>query len=233
MDSDVALSNASNVKYLAFSINVHSRFEQRKGCRVLRSSYICICEVRIASVPVRYIFSAMIFFGLLKSYSNERYNLKFQIIYINHLKYFFLFQITVIVKKNERCTTRKQYEVGSEDEQLPNSFTDGTIFVGNSDQKAVEIKLLNQSYIEIILRYIATTIYIRRHGAYLSVALRIPERIVEVGYFMVQKYLPSNSFYDYISISFSFISHIIIATNLFPSFPIVIAIVVAVFLENK
>ncbi|VDK81915.1 unnamed protein product [Litomosoides sigmodontis] len=90
-------------------------------------------------------------------------------------------KITVIVKKNERCTARKQYEVGSEDEQLPSSFTDGTIFVGNSDQKAkaAEIKSLNRNYVEIILRYIATTIYIRRHGVYLSVALRIPERIVE------------------------------------------------------
>ncbi|VBB32444.1 unnamed protein product, partial [Acanthocheilonema viteae] len=88
-------------------------------------------------------------------------------------------KITVIVKENERCTSRKQYEVGSEDEELPNSFTDGSIFVGNSGRKAVEIKLLNRTYVEIMLRYIATTIYIRRHGAYLSVALRIPERIVQ------------------------------------------------------
>ncbi|CAG9540522.1 unnamed protein product [Cercopithifilaria johnstoni] len=88
-------------------------------------------------------------------------------------------KVTVIVKENGRCTSRKQYEVGSDDERLPNSFTDGSIFVGNSERKPVEIKSLNQTYVEIILRYIATTIYIRRHGAYLSVALRIPERIVQ------------------------------------------------------
>ncbi|EJW70990.1 hypothetical protein WUBG_18103, partial [Wuchereria bancrofti] len=88
--------------------------------------------------------------------------------------------VTVIIKENNRCTTRKQYEAGSDDEQLPNSFTDGSRFVGNSGRKAVEIKSLNQTHVEIILRYIATMIYIRRHGAYLSVALRIPERIVQV-----------------------------------------------------
>ncbi|VDK88967.1 unnamed protein product, partial [Onchocerca ochengi] len=88
-------------------------------------------------------------------------------------------KITVIVKKNERCTSRKQYEAGSEDEQLPNSFTDGSIFVGNTGRKTVEIKSINQTSVEIILRYIATKISIRRHGAYLSVALRIPERIVQ------------------------------------------------------
>uniref|UniRef100_A0A0R3S4P5 RGM domain family member B n=1 Tax=Elaeophora elaphi TaxID=1147741 RepID=A0A0R3S4P5_9BILA len=88
-------------------------------------------------------------------------------------------KVTVIVKENERCTSRKQYEVGPEDEQLPNSFTDGSVFVGNSGRKAVEIKSSNKTYVEIILRYIATTIYIRRHGTYLSVALRIPERIVQ------------------------------------------------------
>ncbi|VDO70370.1 unnamed protein product, partial [Onchocerca flexuosa] len=84
-----------------------------------------------------------------------------------------------IVKKNERCTSRKQYEAGSEDEQLPNSFTDGSIFVGNTGRKTVEIKAVNQTSVEIMLRYIATKISIRRHGAYLSVALRIPERIVQ------------------------------------------------------
>ncbi|EFO15281.2 hypothetical protein LOAG_13231 [Loa loa] len=88
-------------------------------------------------------------------------------------------KVTVIIKKNERCTTRKQYEAGSEDEQLPNTFTDGSIFVGNSGRKAVEIKSLSQNHIEITVRYIATTIFIRRHGAYLSVALRIPERFIQ------------------------------------------------------
>uniref|UniRef100_A0A915Q349 RGM domain family member B n=1 Tax=Setaria digitata TaxID=48799 RepID=A0A915Q349_9BILA len=88
-------------------------------------------------------------------------------------------KITVIIKANERCTSRKQYEAGSEDEQLPSSFTDGSIFVGNSERKAIEIRSLNETHIEIILRYIGTKISIRRHGAYLSVALRIPERIVE------------------------------------------------------
>ncbi|VIO97233.1 Uncharacterized protein BM_BM7059 [Brugia malayi] len=89
-------------------------------------------------------------------------------------------KVTVIIKENNRCTTRKQYEAGSDDEQLPNSFTDGSRFVGNSGRKAVEIKSnTNQTHVEIILRYLATIIYIRRHGIYLSVALRIPERIVQ------------------------------------------------------
>lgn len=86
------------------------------------------------------------------------------------------------MKENERCTSRKQYEVGSEDDKLPNSFMDGSVFVGNSGRKVIEIKSLNQSYVEITLRHISTTIYIRRHGAYLSIALRIPERITQVIY---------------------------------------------------
>ncbi|KAM3721928.1 Repulsive guidance molecule [Dirofilaria immitis] len=90
-----------------------------------------------------------------------------------------LSKVTVIVKKNERCTSRKQYEAGSEDELLPNSFMDGSTFVGNSGRNAVEIKSINQTSVEIILSYIATKISIRRHGRYLSVSLRIPERIIQ------------------------------------------------------
>lgn len=88
-------------------------------------------------------------------------------------------KVTIIVKENKRCTTRKQYEAGSEDVWLPRSFTDGTIYGGDKNRKAVEIKSSNETHVEILLRHVATKIYIRQHGAYLSVALRIPERIVE------------------------------------------------------
>ncbi|VDK59562.1 unnamed protein product [Gongylonema pulchrum] len=88
--------------------------------------------------------------------------------------------VTIVVKENARCTERKQYEVGSEDERLPDSFTDGTKYGGNSDRRAVEIKHWNGSRVEISLRHIATRVLVRRRGAYLSVALRMPERIVEV-----------------------------------------------------
>ncbi|VDM96086.1 unnamed protein product [Thelazia callipaeda] len=88
-------------------------------------------------------------------------------------------RITIIIKENARCTARKQYEVGSEDERLPNAFTDGSKYVGDTNRKAVEIRFLNQTHVEIVLRHIATRIYVRRHGVYLSVSLRIPARVVE------------------------------------------------------
>ncbi|VDN07998.1 unnamed protein product [Thelazia callipaeda] len=88
-------------------------------------------------------------------------------------------KITIIIKENKRCTVRKQYEADSEDERLPNAFSDGSKYVGDSSRKAVEIVFWNQNHVEIVLRHIATRIYVRRHGVYLSVSLRIPERVVE------------------------------------------------------
>ncbi|VDM48388.1 unnamed protein product [Toxocara canis] len=90
-----------------------------------------------------------------------------------------LTKVTVIVKATRHCTSQKHYEASTEDTELAKSFVDGTSFGGDPTQRAVEIRNRNGSRVEIALQHIATTIYVRRQGPFLSVAIRIPEMLLK------------------------------------------------------
>ncbi|VDK64694.1 unnamed protein product [Anisakis simplex] len=87
--------------------------------------------------------------------------------------------VTVIIRSTRHCTAQKQYEASSEDLQLPISFNDGTMFGGDPKERPVEIRPQNGSHVEISLQHIATTVHVRRHGRFLSVAIRIPETLIK------------------------------------------------------
>lgn len=86
----------------------------------------------------------------------------------------------MIVKATRHCTSQKQYEAGTEDAELAVSFVDGTMFSGDRSQRTVEIRPHNGSHVEIALQHIATMVYVRRQGPFLSVAIRIPETLLKV-----------------------------------------------------
>uniref|UniRef100_F1L5K8 RGM domain family member B n=1 Tax=Ascaris suum TaxID=6253 RepID=F1L5K8_ASCSU len=90
-----------------------------------------------------------------------------------------LTKVTVIVKATRHCTSQKQYEAGTEDAELAVSFVDGTMFSGDRSQRTVEIRPHNGSHVEIALQHIATMVYVRRQGPFLSVAIRIPETLLK------------------------------------------------------
>lgn len=88
--------------------------------------------------------------------------------------------MTVLIKSHRHCTEQKRYEASADDDELSPIFIDGSFHSGQSaNDRAVELYRHNDSHVEIRLRYVGTKIFIRREGPYLSVAVRMPEEILQ------------------------------------------------------
>lgn len=92
-------------------------------------------------------------------------------------------KVTVIIKETgSPCAQYKTYE--AQVDNVPSAFIDGTQSSGIGDDRFVRIKEKDSaphSHIEIVIRYIATTVVIRQTGRYLTVAIRMPKDIVRQG----------------------------------------------------
>lgn len=94
-----------------------------------------------------------------------------------------MFQITIIIKGGSTpCTSEKTYEATSESPSLPSSFTDDT----SGSESVVLTRSLDDpssptghQRVEIYIRYIETTLVIRRAGKYLAFSAKIPQEITK------------------------------------------------------
>ena len=82
--------------------------------------------------------------------------------------------MTVIVKALRGCTEEKVYEASGD--SLPGAFIDGT----RGDASSVDLVVGSSDYhVSISLKYLDSLVLVRRQGNYLSVAVRMPEIVVE------------------------------------------------------
>ncbi|PAV66428.1 hypothetical protein WR25_26444 [Diploscapter pachys] len=88
-------------------------------------------------------------------------------------------KVTVLIREHN-CTSRLRYEAAAETKRLSDAFVDGTTHV-SVDQHKHSVELLRQDpdYVELRLRYIDTSIHLRRQGPYLSVAVRAPLHVLQ------------------------------------------------------
>ena len=96
--------------------------------------------------------------------------------------------MTIIIKGSSTpCTPEKTYEATA-DASLPTTFIDGTyrsgpdesvLIVAASTAAAAELQPESHQKVEIFIRYIETTLVIRRVGKYLAFSARLPEELVE------------------------------------------------------
>lgn len=71
------------------------------------------------------------------------------------------------------------YEATSD--MLPAAFTDGTKSSGTGPDFVVEIAVRSPDFHVVInVKYVAIKLFIRRHGKYLSLAVRIPEEVIQL-----------------------------------------------------
>ncbi|XP_077318466.1 repulsive guidance molecule B isoform X1 [Lithobates pipiens] len=85
-------------------------------------------------------------------------------------------KITIIFKSFPDCTDQKVYQAVTDD--LPAAFVDGTISGGDGDSKTLRItEKVSGKHVEIHARYIGTTVIVRQHGNYLTLAIRMPEEL--------------------------------------------------------
>lgn len=97
-------------------------------------------------------------------------------------------KVTIIIKGSSTpCTPEKTYEATA-DASLPTTFIDGTyrsgpdesvLIVAASTAAAAELQPESHQKVEIFIRYIETTLVIRRVGKYLAFSARLPEELVE------------------------------------------------------
>uniref|UniRef100_A0A915DD12 Uncharacterized protein n=1 Tax=Ditylenchus dipsaci TaxID=166011 RepID=A0A915DD12_9BILA len=106
---------------------------------------------------------------------------------------FYITKITVLIKPFSDCVKeQKVYETSSLSEEgeenfssLPTAFTDGTrqLIIGdgarddNNPQRIIEVCAKSSSHVQIHLKFVRTTISVRRKGAYLSVSVLAPQRL--------------------------------------------------------
>lgn len=84
----------------------------------------------------------------------------------------------IIKGRDTNCAPHKTYE--AQVDSLPSAFVDGT--QGNGQERYVRIREKDPGrHVEIHIKYIATTIVIRRVGNYLTVAIRMPKEVVQQG----------------------------------------------------
>ncbi|KAJ9588934.1 hypothetical protein L9F63_017763 [Diploptera punctata] len=86
-------------------------------------------------------------------------------------------KVTIIIRGNSNapCSTEKTYEATS-DAPLPVMFIDGTQRSGSDD--SILLSVYEPHRVEIYVRYIETTLIIRKAGTYLAFAVRMPEELV-------------------------------------------------------
>uniref|UniRef100_A0A915DAK3 Uncharacterized protein n=1 Tax=Ditylenchus dipsaci TaxID=166011 RepID=A0A915DAK3_9BILA len=106
---------------------------------------------------------------------------------------FHITKITVLIKPFLDCVKeQKVYETSSLSEEgeenfssLATAFTDGTrqLIIGdgakddNNPQRIIEVCAKSSSHVQIHLKFVRTTISVRRKGAYLSVSVLAPQRL--------------------------------------------------------
>ena len=92
-------------------------------------------------------------------------------------KKFYIFQVTVIIRGNTNipCSSEKTYEATS-DAPLPFMFIDGTQRSGPDD--SILLTVFEPQRVEIYVRYIETTLIVRKAGTYLAFSARMPEELV-------------------------------------------------------
>ncbi|KAB7505742.1 RGM domain family member B [Armadillidium nasatum] len=88
-------------------------------------------------------------------------------------------KVTVLIKSNPTCGPAKTYEASSE--SLPKAFIDGTTFSGHdlSHPFANVTESESGRHVLIRIKSINTVVSIRKIGNYLSVAVTMPEEIIE------------------------------------------------------
>ncbi|XP_068103582.1 repulsive guidance molecule B [Hyperolius riggenbachi] len=85
-------------------------------------------------------------------------------------------KITIIFKSFPDCTDQKVYQAVTDD--LPAAFVDGTTSGGDGDSKTLRIvEKASGKHVEMHARYIGTTVIVRQHGNYLTLAIRMPEEL--------------------------------------------------------
>uniref|UniRef100_H2Y1F2 Repulsive guidance molecule C-terminal domain-containing protein n=1 Tax=Ciona intestinalis TaxID=7719 RepID=H2Y1F2_CIOIN len=82
-------------------------------------------------------------------------------------------KITVLIKASSPCTEQKFYLANNS--KLSPSFTDGTISSGSVSVDEV----IPGRHVEIQVRFIGTTIIIRKVGSFLTFAIRMPHEFIE------------------------------------------------------
>ncbi|KAG8318158.1 hypothetical protein J6590_010034 [Homalodisca vitripennis] len=92
-------------------------------------------------------------------------------------------KVTIIIKgRSTPCTTEKTYEATA-DAPLPSTFIDGSYRSGPEDGVVIaagaEVHPGGHQRVEIYLRYIETTLLVRRVGKYLAFSAKLPEELVE------------------------------------------------------
>uniref|UniRef100_A0A8R1DL59 Repulsive guidance molecule n=1 Tax=Caenorhabditis japonica TaxID=281687 RepID=A0A8R1DL59_CAEJA len=88
-------------------------------------------------------------------------------------------KITVLIRKHN-CTSTLRYEANADEQGLPQGFTDGTTFQRTDhNRNSVEVLSQDNSYVEIAMHYIHSSIHIRRQGPYLSVSVKAPSSVLE------------------------------------------------------
>jgi len=91
-------------------------------------------------------------------------------------------KVTIIIKgRSTPCTTEKTYEATA-DMPLPGTFIDGTYRSGPDESVVLAASGVGESQherVEIYLRYVETTLVVRRVGKYLAFSARLPEELVD------------------------------------------------------
>lgn len=91
-------------------------------------------------------------------------------------------QVTIIIKgRSTPCTGEKTYEATA-DAALPATFIDGSYRSGPDESVVIATSVGSQpgvhERVEIYLRYIETTLLVRRVGKYLAFSAKLPEELV-------------------------------------------------------
>lgn len=91
-------------------------------------------------------------------------------------------QVTIIIKgRSTPCTGEKTYEATA-DAPLPATFIDGSYRSGPDESVVIATSVGSQpgvhERVEIYLRYIETTLLVRRVGKYLAFSAKLPEELV-------------------------------------------------------
>lgn len=84
-------------------------------------------------------------------------------------------QVTVVVHSHGSCALEKTYEAQLRD--LPSVFKDGTTSAG----RGVELTTPELDLVELTLYHAGVRLRIRQHGDFLSVTLRMPTQIADMG----------------------------------------------------
>lgn len=79
--------------------------------------------------------------------------------------------------RNTPCTLEKRYEADSES-TLPITFTDQTDRSG-PDNTVVLISEAGKDYVEIVMKYIASRLIVRKVGRYLAFSAKLPEDVFQ------------------------------------------------------